>query len=152
MAFCTVKQAGFEKTRLKILSLSIRNQMIVLCENSSIEMASKIGLSVLTSLKKCELDFFFFILIQRPNSPVYLTDPLCINGRLADSSFNFQTRLFFIICQFFAIFDNFSKFHRIFSTLHFEKWEKFSKNKENRMSCLLFHMMMDLLKRQVNSA
>ena len=53
MAFCTVKvQVGFEKTRLKILSLSIWNQMIVLLKKSSIEMASK----------KVLLAWFFYFL------------------------------------------------------------------------------------------
>ena len=41
------------------------------------------------------------------------------------------TRFFFIFCQIFAIFDDFSKFRRTFGMLHFEKSSNMAKNEEN---------------------
>ena len=72
---------------------------------------------------------FFWVFVEDPisklhwpNSPASLTVPLWLNGWLIRF---FWLRLFFIFCQIFAIFDDFSKSQNIFSIFHFEKWQKF---------------------------
>ena len=48
--------------------------------------------------------------------------------RLSTIKWGNQKSIFFIICQIFAIFDDFSKFHNVLSTFHSEnlgeKWKK----------------------------
>ena len=68
--------------------------------------------------------------------------------RLSTIKWGNQKSIFFIICQIFAIFDDFSKFHNVLSTFHSENLgEKWKKTLSRIFSCYKLKFSAKLVKK-----